>query len=152
MKHLSRHRGEEESSHVLIRWTAGDRARLQRTVSAIEDQFGTLRLPSMNRVDFDINTTIREKPRSTAIRFNMAGTFPFKCRFEGINVIEGLRNLCLHEILIPPLPSYLTNLSSNATNRCVITDLLLEEEEKENNGDRDTLSHHQERQHYERRD
>lgn len=123
---MKRLRSKEDPSYPLIQLAAEDRAHLQRTISLVENQFGSMRLPSVNRVDFDVNTSFRGKPKTESIKLNMTGTFPFKCRFEGMNVIEGLKNLCLQDIMMAPLPAYLSDIHSNAMNTFTITDASLE--------------------------
>jgi hypothetical protein len=53
--------------------------------------------------------------RADGIQLN--GTFPCTVRFEGPNVLEGLRSLMEFGIATAPLPPYLANLHSMAQNR-----------------------------------
>lgn len=70
--------------------------------------FGDLELPALDRVEFKFSTGLHGK----AVDMEYEEVYKCKARFEGMNILEGLKELMQLGIASCPLPPYLEQLHS----------------------------------------
>ncbi|ELR19127.1 uncharacterized protein ACA1_335900 [Acanthamoeba castellanii str. Neff] len=80
-----------------------------RTEQHLFDAFGSSPMPALDQVNFRIVDSFRGG-------FELGPRFECSVRFEGPNVLEGIRKLVQLGIAQPPLPHYLANLASLCQN------------------------------------
>eukprot|EP01135_Chromosphaera_perkinsii_P005241 Nk52_evm10s327 gene=Nk52_evmTU10s327 len=88
------------------------RKRLDRTV------FGERKLPALQKIDFQMESNLKASNHSDIQETFSSSDDTIKCRvrFEGTAVLEGIKKLVNLGIIAHPLPSYLSDVHSNASN------------------------------------
>jgi len=95
-----------------------------QTQQHLIDTFGSSTMPALDRIDLRVVDSFRGG-------YELGSTFECTVRFEGSNVLEGIRNLVQLGIAQPPLPDYLANLPSLCQNSFNIVNPMPERKDKE---------------------
>ncbi|XP_071785066.1 centromere protein N-A-like isoform X1 [Asterias amurensis] len=83
--------------------------------------FGSNEQPKLQKIEYKLETKFRGCEFAPAMSLNKE---PFRCRvkFEGTNVLEGIRQLAKTGLVSLPLPHHLGNVHSLAKNHFVLAD------------------------------
>ncbi|KAF9583672.1 hypothetical protein BGW38_008888 [Lunasporangiospora selenospora] len=82
--------------------------------------FGPNAQPRLEKVDINLRLPFTQRSKDFDYGKGNSEPFPIKVTLEGTSVIEGLKELALLGIAENPLPKFLVNLHSNATNSVTI--------------------------------
>ncbi|KAG0225779.1 hypothetical protein BGX31_007509 [Mortierella sp. GBA43] len=88
-----------------------------RFVSA---EFGSNPQPCLNRVDLQLNLPYTSTSKDFNLGRSTRQPFPIKVVLEGSNVIEGIKSLVPLGVAKNPMPAFLTELHSMATNNLIV--------------------------------
>lgn len=86
----------------------------------VATEFGSNPQPSLNRVDLQLNLPYTTKSKDFNLGRLTRQPFPIKVVLEGSNVIEGIKNLVPLGVARNPMPVFLTELHSMATNNLTV--------------------------------
>ncbi|KAG0365665.1 centromere protein Chl4/mis15/CENP-N [Gamsiella multidivaricata] len=92
--------------------------------------FGPNAQPSLQRVDIQLNVPYTTEAKNFSLGRMTRQPFPIKVIIEGSNVIEGIKSLIPLGVAKNPMPKFLTELHSMATNT-IIVDLDEENDNKQ---------------------
>ncbi|KAF9912759.1 hypothetical protein BX616_010239 [Lobosporangium transversale] len=87
---------------------------------SIVSDFGPNAQPSLHRVDLQLNLPYTNKSKDFGLGRSTKLPFPIKVVLEGGNVIEGIKSLIPLGVAQNPIPKFLAELHSMASNRLTI--------------------------------
>ncbi|XP_013402605.1 centromere protein N-like [Lingula anatina] len=110
---------EEEEEVLDERITYENIKDKQRSKKILQDTFGSNEQPSLERLEYKMETNFRGGNCAPHFAKNKE---PFRCRvkFEGRNVLEGIKNLGKAGYATLPLPAHLARVPSLAKNTIIL--------------------------------